>query len=265
MNGFHLITRGALALSVAGLVLATGVLSPKSSANVSAAETQPRILSVSAIGKVSGKPDIATIYVGVEASEPSAQRAMAVLGEKMTAVVDGIKVLGISGDDIQTANLNLYPYREVIKDREEIRGPSAVDSSQATAEPTVITGYRASSNVVVTIRNFDHLVWVIDSAVSSGANLLSGVRFSMSDSESKNNAALRLAVTNARAKADLLAAESGVTIVGVQSIQERTYYSETSYAFAAAPAAPARSARPVPVEPGQLEIGARVSIQYLIQ
>ena len=258
MNGFHLITRGALALSVAGLVLATGVLSPKSSANVSAAETQPQILSVSAIGLVSGKPDIATVYVGVEASEPSAQRAMAILGEKMTAVVDGIKALGISGDDIQTANLNLYPYREVIKD------PLAVDSSETKTEPTVITGYRASSNVVVTIRNLDHLVWVIDSAVSSGANLLSGVRFSMSDSESKNNEALRLAVTNARAKADLLASEAGVTIVGVQSIYERNYRSNR-LSFPAAPAAAARSASPVPVEPGQLEIGASVAITYLIQ
>ena len=83
-------------LSVGGLVLATGLARPRSTQP--GCKPQPptpgdRGITVVGIGKVTGKPDIAHVTVGIETQAPSLQ----------TAVDDNkAKMNGLAGDAEET-------------------------------------------------------------------------------------------------------------------------------------------------------------------
>jgi uncharacterized protein YggE len=272
----RLVTAAALlaALSAAGAV----AFSPQPRLATANAEL-PRLLTVSASGQATARPDQAVTYLGVQSDGPTAGAAMQANGDRMNAVVERLKALGVEEKDIQTSGLSLFP----VYARPGIRAGVAADPVEPSAPvqttPTpspplppgapvpvapVITGYRAVSNVTVTIRDIAKVAAVIDGAVERGANVVSGVSFGLSNPDGLREDALRRAVQAARAKANLLAGETGVTIVGVHNVSESGGYpGPISGPFlgkggeAAAPA--------VAIEPGQLNVTASVGIAYLIQ
>ena len=115
-------------------------------------------------------------------------------------------------------------------------------------------------------RDLNKAVWVIDAGVQSGANLVSGVSFGLSNPEAMREDAMRKAVQAARAKANVLAQEAGVTIVGVQNLNEGGGYPGPFPVVGPYFGKGGDGSSPaVPVEPGQLMVTSSVNISYLIQ
>lgn len=248
----------------------------------SAETPMPKLLSVSAFGQVMAKPDMATVHLGVQADGPTAAAAMQANGERTNAMVGRIRALGIEEKDLQTTGLSLFP----VYNHPGIMGEGAVTAEpgdqpspppvSVTPMPTpaparppgapfvpVVVAYRAVTNLTVTVRDLSKAVWVIDAGVQSGANLVSGVNFGLSNPEAMREDSMRKAVQ--AAKANVLAQEAGVSIVGVQNLSEGGGYPGPFAQVGPFFGKGGDGSFPaVPVEPGQLTLTSSVSISYLI-
>jgi uncharacterized protein YggE len=163
----------------------------------------------------------------------------------MEKVIDALRKAGVDRRDIRTSQLSVQPqYRYG-----ENRAPQ-------------ITGYQASNQVSVQLRDLARVGNVVDTLVAQGANRIDGPSFSIADPQPLLDKARTAAVANARARADLLAKAAGVRIVRVLSIDEGQQPQPgpmPMLRMASAEAAPAP-----PVEAGETELRAFVTIAYEI-
>ena len=204
-------------------------------------------LSVTGTGIVFVKPDIADVTLGVSVQSGKARGAEVAAAAEMQKIIDALKAQGIAEEDIQTATLSLEP----IYDYEPT--------------PAKLIGYQATNIVSVTIRDITKAGAVVDAAADAGATSIGGIGFRLDDQSLVEAQARDLAMTNARAKADALAAAGGVTITGVITISEYSAptpgpipYEEGRDAVAAG--------RPVtPVLGGNVQLMVSVSVVYSIE
>jgi uncharacterized protein YggE len=178
---------------------------------------------------------MANITLGVDTKGASAQDALSANGAKMSAVIAAVEGQSVPASHIQTSNLSIYY------------------DSQAGQ-------YVASHQVDVRIDNTGKVGAVLDAAVAAGANNSWGVSFGLQDPSQAQAAALQNAVADARKHADAIASKLQVNITGVGSASEASYYSPP-IKYAGAAAAPGVAA-PTPVQPGQLDVTADVSVVY---
>ena len=75
--------------------------------------TQGTMLSVSAEGKSTGRPDMATLNLGVTTEAPTAQAAMQANATRMTALIAALRRAGIAERDIQTSNISVNPQTNI--------------------------------------------------------------------------------------------------------------------------------------------------------
>jgi hypothetical protein len=123
----------------------------------------------------------------------------------------------------------------------------------------VSRGYVARNTVEVRVDDISRVGELLEIAVGSGATTVSGVRFDLKDQSQLERDALSRAVSDARAKAEAIAAATGRAIdqivrieeQGVSSIEPpRPMFREAQLASADAP----------PIAAGQMEIRARVTV-----
>ena len=122
-------------------------------------------------------------------------------------------------------------------------------------------GYSASNSVSATIEQLARTGAVIDAAVGAGANQISGPSLTHGDPESLYRQALAAAVADARTKAQALAAAANVSLGRVTAIVEGGS-APSPMPFAAKAAADEVAS--TPIEPGQGEIGATVSVTFSV-
>lgn len=213
-----------------------------------AAEDNPHVvpsLTVVGAGKVSAKPDMAQITLGVVTDAPQAAKALADNNEAMTKLFSSLDGLGIARKDVQTSNFSVVPqYR---------RGP------RGEQQPEIVA-YRVSNAVRVKVRKLESLGQILDEVVHLGANQIQGIGFSVAEPAPLLDAARRQAVADARRKAELFSKEAGVSIDRVLTIQEGT---------ARVPRPPMMGlARPeaavVPIAEGEMDFEASVTVTYAI-
>jgi len=115
------------------------------------------------------------------------------------------------------------------------------------------------------VRDIESVGDVVDTAVASGANQVNGISFRVEDPAEAQMLARTAAVDDAAAKAQQLATDAGVEIVGIISISESggqqpqpLYMAREEMAFAA------DAAQSTPVLPGEVELSVSVFIQYEI-
>ena len=237
-----LLRAGALAL-----LLATASTGATLAETAPAADAMFRAttLNLAAYGETRVAPDIATINLGVQTEGKTAQAAMAANAQKMTQVSAALRAAGIAGKDIQTSNLNLnaqYAYEQNL--------------------PPRLTGYQASNQVTVTIRDLARLGPSVDAVVSAGANQVNGISFGLADPTVAENAARIEAVRALQAKADLYAKATGYRLQRLVSLSE-------SGGYAVQPPMPMMrmamkaDAASTPVEGGELKV--RIDINGLYE
>ncbi|MGH8076388.1 MAG: SIMPL domain-containing protein [Lysobacter sp.] len=161
------------------------------------------LLSVSAQAEAKRVPDIATLSAGVVTQAADANSAMRANADEMAKVVAAIKAAGIAERDVQTSGVNLNPqYR------------------YAENLPPAITGYQASNNVNIIVRDIGKLGKILDALVATGANQVNGPSFDVDDKESAFDEARRAAVEKAKGRAEMYAKTLGMRVRRIVSISE---------------------------------------------
>jgi hypothetical protein len=199
-------------------------------------------LNLQAEGEVKAAPDMASITLGVTTQAPTAVEAMRLNADKMSAIIAALRDRGLAERDIQTSNLSL--------------GPQYV---YAQNQPPKLTGYQASNDVTVTVRDLPRLGSVIDAVSAAGANQINGISFGLKDPGAAQDEARRAAVKALSAKADLYAQATGCHVVRLVSLSEGGGQPQIQPrpVFAMA-----KAAAPTPVEPGELNVRIEVSGVY---
>ena len=121
----------------------------------------------------------------------------------MALVHDALIAAGLPNDALKTTGYNIYPVYE---------------DSTGILTPKVKT-YRVTNSLTVTLHDVSRTGEIIDIAVANGVNQADSIQFMLSDEQSQTlrTAALKDAVSRARADADTVAAAMGTGIIGVQS------------------------------------------------
>lgn len=214
-----------------------------------AAEDLPRTISVSGTGTAGSPPDMATIQTGVLTTANNAKDALAANNKAMETVLTALKNRNIDAKDIQTSGFSVYPeYRRV-------SGPSPRGGPRTNE----IIGYRVSNNVSVKVRNLPRLGEILDGLVKAGSNQVSGISFGIADSKAITNEARKDAIDDARGRAELYAAATGVKVGKVISISEQSIQRPQPFARMAMAADMGSS---VPIATGEQQVSASINVMY---
>jgi uncharacterized protein YggE len=211
------------------------------------ATTPEHTISVSGIGRVTTVPDVADVGVGVTITRAKVRDAQAAAATAMQAVIASLKAAGIADKDIQTTMLSLQP----------------VYDYSVNGNPPKLTGYQIVNTVQATVRKLDTISDVIDGALAAGATTLNGITFRVDDPSAAEAQARDAAMKNARAKADALAKDAGVSITGIASITEQSGSVPVPMPFLQGAGA-ADKAVATPVQVGTNEVDVTVNVVYLI-
>jgi uncharacterized protein YggE len=199
-----------VALLGASVAACTAVqAAPSSEAQVAAeSAAEPRTITVVGEGKVSLKPDIATINVGAEARANTASEAKAEVDAQMATISTALQEAGVDEKDIQTSHYGIYYERE----------PMSATRNGPAAE--IQEGYVVSSMVRVTVRDVEQAGDVLDAVVQAGANQVHGVTFTVSDESTWQSQTRANAMADARSRAHELAGLADVELGEVLSVSE---------------------------------------------
>lgn len=161
-------------------------------------------ISVSAEGRVDTAPDMASITLGVVTRGETAAAAMAANTERLAVVLGQLRAGGIAERDLQTSGLSLGPQYEHYRDGAAPR----------------ITGYEASNQLTVRVRDLTGLGAVLDKAIGDGANSFNGLSFGLADPQPALDQARVRAVHEARRKAEMMAAAAGQKLGALIALDE---------------------------------------------
>lgn len=218
-------------------VLFTLVAAAVACASLSARAAE-KLVTVIGEATVAVAPDTAMIRIGVSSQGKTAREAGEANAKQMIAVLAAIKDNGIAERDIQTSRLSLQPQYDPNKG--------------GTAR---LTGFQATNQVTVRIRDIDKLPAVLDRAIAAGANEMSGIEFVVSEQSKLLDQARDDAIANARRKAELYAKAAGAKLGRIVSITEEG---------SAPPPRPMQGLRAgaVPIAPGEQTLRAVVTVSY---
>jgi uncharacterized protein YggE len=237
----------ALRPLVLAAALAFGATAMTASAQTAAAVSSAdgTLLSVSAQAEARRVPDIAMLSAGVVTQAADANAAMRANAEEMTKVVAAIRAAGIAERDIQTSGVNLNPqYR------------------YAENLPPAITGYQASNNVNITVRDIAKVGKILDALVATGANQINGPSFDVDDKESAFDEARRAAVDKARARAAMYAKTLGMQVRRIVSISEGSGFSPPRPMPMMAMAKMERAQADTPISPGESTLSVNLDVVF---
>lgn len=195
-------------------------------------------ITVQGTASVKSVPDRAQLSFGVESQGATAKAALSANATEMRRVIAALKSAGAT--DIQTQSVSLSPR---YKDGNEVQG------------------YAAQNSVSAIVRDLAKAGPVIDAAVDAGANQVYGPMLSVADQSELYRQALRAAVADARTRAQALAAAANVSLGRVTSIVEGGGGPQPVPLARAQVAADTAS---TPIEPGQQETGATVTVTFSI-
>jgi uncharacterized protein YggE len=197
-------------------------------------------------GMVQAVPDRAWISISAESRAGNPREAQRRNAEAMTPVLDKLRGAGIPAEAIRTTSYDLQQEFDFVNGRRVSRG------------------YVARNSVEVRVDAIDRVGELLEIAVSSGATSVGGVRFDVKDQAKLEREALRLAVADARAKAEAMVEAAGRTIQRILRIEQFGTPPPRPMPLVAMSREAAASDAP-PIAVGQMEIRAQVTLTAVIQ
>ncbi|MBT3817425.1 MAG: SIMPL domain-containing protein [Candidatus Magasanikbacteria bacterium] len=212
------------------------------------ADKAERFITVEAEGSVSVRPDIAMTTMGMSAEKKTVEEAQKENTEVMNKLISRLKTLGIEEKDIQTDQYNVYPRYDYIDDGRELRG------------------YEVSQQVNIKIRDLDKTSAVLALAGEVGATNVSGLSFTIDDTEAYVEQAREDALEKVKTKVESLESLLGVRRVGIMNydeyeVSQNVYanrYKDMAMGIGTAEMAPA-------IEAGENEVKLNVRVTFEIR
>ena len=160
-------------------------------------------ITVQGIGSVKVDSDRAGISLGVREASTELMTAQSIVNERISAIVEVLKGMGLSEEDISTNGIGIYP-------------------NYNYDDGETIIGYTAYNNIYLTVTDVNNTGAYIDAAFTAGANSLDYVEFSANETEEADAKALALAVESAREKAQIIADAAGVKLGDIVEIHDNS-------------------------------------------
>jgi uncharacterized protein len=247
--------RGMQVLIVAVAVLVIGWLGMgKGGPDVVAAEGVPatpsNTVTVGANGSVMVEPDVAYLNLAVETRGAKATDAQKANADRFAAVEKTLyDTFGIDKKDVKTTGFRVQP-----------------EYNYTEKEGQVLKGYVAIHSIQVTYRKLPEIGKLLDALSAAGANRMDGVQFDTEKTEQYELEALKKAMANASAKANVLAASANRQLKGVVNIVQGSVANSPVYkSIRSESAMDMGSGAASSVQSGQIEITTSVTVQYDMQ
>jgi len=177
----------------------------QANAQVTPFPSREKVIAVTGTATSSVEPDLLVIQFGVEIEEKTAREALESNSSLMNSVVDAIKGVGITEDEISTSRFNIHA---VYGKWDEQTGISP------------LIGYRVTNTISVETTSLGMAADIIDNGVVAGANRVDSVYFTLSPEKQikVKDGLIGDAILNAKTKAENALAPLDHKIIGVKSI-----------------------------------------------
>jgi len=213
------------------------------------AEEPVKSITTNGEGIIKALPEVAFIYLSIEGHGKTAKEAKDKNAVVMNNVIKKLKVLGISKEEIQAVSFNVSPVYNYSPGKDQNK----------------ITGYQASSQLIIKTDKLNDLGNIIDTAIDAGANNTQNISYSVKDEDAWSLKALEKATLIASKKAKVIAQTLRVTIKGVNGVNEQGAYVRTYDAnprmLKASPVGATAESTPIQA-PEFIEIRANVTINF---
>lgn len=253
---------GASALGLlAVFLLVASIYGLKSIRYIGSGVSASNTINVSGDGEVFAVPDTATFSVTVQERAKDVATAQTAATKKNNDIIAYLKGEGVEDKDIQTADYNVQPQYEYSN--------GACTAGYCQPGKQTLVGFEVTQTLSVKVKDTDKAGDLLSGVGSKGASSVSGLSFTIDDQDKLEADARDKAISDAKEKADVLAASLGVSIVRIVGFNEN---SSQPYAYGrggmvAMDAMKVESAAaPSPELPvGQNKITSNVNITYEIR
>ena len=209
--------------------------------------SSPPVVVASGQATVRLPPDLAYITIATETRAPRPAEAQQQNARTMTAVRQKLDAARVSKDSVRTVSYTLEEEFEY--------GPNRRTSK----------GFHAVNTIEVRVDDIGRVGEILDVAVGAGATSAGNIRFDLKDRAGAEHQALRLAVADARMRADAAAAGANTAVVSVIRIEEQGTVMPVPRPAVMMRAAAAEAQPETPMTPGEIEIEARVQLTATIK
>lgn len=166
--------------------------------------TKTDLFTVSGKGEATAVPQTAKFSAGVTKTASTVQDAQNQVNTAANKIINELKRLGIDEKKIRTTNFNVSPNYDYTGGRNNI------------------IGYTVSQNLDVEVTPIDKANQAVDIATANGANVVSGVQFTLDDAtrEKLENEARKKAIESAKKKARSVADAADIRLGRIINVQE---------------------------------------------
>ena len=242
---------------VSGLVLIVLITTMVSVTTAETKNCDIPLIHVTGSGTIKAAPDRVQIEFTVVTKNPDVKAAQKENARKMDMVMSALRNPSkgnLTGQEIGTTS---YSISEVYYPDDALKAKYGED----------VTIYQVSNTISIETEKIEKVGDIIDLAVVSGANSVNSLQFTLSQEKTAKlrNEALVIAVKKAQTDARTVTAAMGKSLGDVhevivdESYQPPVYYNQDSRSFGRAAEALA-----TPIEPGSVEVTARVTAGYKI-
>jgi len=222
------ITRSVLAL----LILMTLFFAVKTVAElkglrfIGGGSTAASTISFSGSGEVFAVPDIAMVNITIREEAKDVKEAQSKATAKEKSALDFLDQQGIAKKDIKTESYNSYPKYDY--------GRPCYDvglGMPCSSETPKIIGYEVSEYISVKVRDLSKTGALMSGLGNLGVGELNGPNLSIENEDELKAQARKMAIDEAKAKAESLADDLGVRLIRIVSFSENGNYPMPMYAM----------------------------------
>lgn len=206
------------------------------------------MINVSGEGKIKTEPDQVLISIAIESKGNSAVEVKKENDEKMDAILKSIKKANIAKEDFQTQRVTLNPSYDYVKKK---------------------SNFTAMQSISILLKDLSKYDALIEGLVSDGINRINRVEYKTSKLSQLQSDARKLAIKDAKAKAD-----DFVSVLG-QKVGKAILISDTSSNYNSSPIMYASMKSTAMMEStadtketlavGEIEIVVNVSVSFLLE
>lgn len=245
------------AVSLSSLVVAGAVACAPAMAQQPAAAPAPMAMAhpsppptlvANGQGETKITPDRARLEVSVQTRAATAAEAGAQNAKKQQSVLDALRKVGFTSEQLSTVNYNLFPEMQYDKNGQSPR----------------VVAYNATNTVRIDIRDVGMIGKAIDASLEAGANMISSLSFYSSNTDAARRSALASAVARARSDADAMASAAGGSVGALLELSTSDFAPPVIYNRAnMAGDMSAKMAVATPIEPGEQTVTATVVARWV--
>ena len=199
-----------IVLVLLAVFLGTKIISEAYSWNDTTGDYAANTISVEAVGEVNAIPDVATFSFGVVEEAESVSAAQEAASKKMNLALAYLRENGVSDEDIKTTNFSVNPRYEY----------GFCQGFNCPPQKRELVAYEVNQRVEVKVRELSRAGELLAGITAQNVSNLSGLSFTIDDTDALKEEARSKAVEAAREKAKRLAKDLGVRLKKVVSFSE---------------------------------------------